>query len=375
MQQIVANSRVWLEINLQKLIRNYKQIATLVAPCNVICVLKANAYGLGIEPVADALHEAGCRRFGVAELSEAIQLATKGYEVQILGAVLPCEIEKALAYDIILPVGDMQSARLISKSAFDSGCLAKAHILIDTGMGRLGISFAESLPFIREVHRFPNIHWEGIYSHFPVAYRSGSDYTNRQMDDFESLLSCLNDEGITFSWRHIANSDGINNFPRAFNAPYNAVRTGINLHGAFDSEGRRVLDLEPVITLKTRLAAVRRLAAGTSIGYGRTFRLRRDTVVGTISAGYADGLPLALSNKGSVLVHDIPCKVLGRVSMDYTTIDLDCVPSAKNGDEVTCLGGKGSNAIPIEQWAQFKGTHPYDIICSFGTRVERRYLS
>jgi len=227
---------------------------------------------------------------------------------------------------------------------------------------------------VRKAHALPGLDCEGIYSHFPVAYQSGSDYTNRQIDTFLSLVTRLAGGGITFAKVHMANSDAINNFPRACRPPFNVVRTGINLHGSFDIEGQRLLALGPVLSLKTRLTAVRTMPAGSHIGYGCTYRLPRDTLVGTISAGYADGLPLALSNRGHVLVRNQPCQVLGRVSMDYTTISLEQVPEARCGDVVVCLGGDGPTAVSVEDWAQLKGTHPYDIICSLGNRVERRYV-
>lgn len=369
-----AASRVWLEIDLGVLQDNFCRVARAVSPCQVIGVLKANAYGLGALPVARAVQQAGCQRFGVAELNEGFALADLGADVQLLGAVLPDEVELAIDAGIVLPVGDLDTARRISAAAVRLGRQARAHFLVDTGMGRLGIPVLQAAALIRDAVSLPAVEWEGIYSHFPVAYHSGSEYTAGQMDAFEALLAALDADGIRFAWRHIANSDAINNFPRAFRPPYNAVRTGINLHGSFDTEGRRSLALVPVLTLKTRLAAVRRLSAGTSIGYGCTYRLPRDMRVGTVSAGYADGLPMALSNRGILLVDGVPCPVLGRVSMDYTTVSLEMVPGATCGDEVVCLGGQGPAAVSVEDWAQLKGTHSYDIICSFGSRVERRFI-
>lgn len=368
-------ARVWLEVDVGVLQANYLRIARAVAPCRVIGVLKANAYGLGAQPVADALRDAGCRRFGVAELNEGLALAGQGAAVQILGAVLPDEVEAAVETGIVLPVSDLETARLVSAAAVRSGRRPCAHFLVDTGMGRLGVPLAEAGAMIRQAVTLPQVEWEGIYSHFPVAYHSGSEYTIGQMDAFEALLASLEADGIRFAWRHIANSDAVNNFPRAFRPPYNAVRTGINLHGSFDTEGRRALALVPVLSLKTRLASVRRLPAGASIGYGCTYRLPRAMTVGVVSAGYADGLPMALSNRGTLLVKGIPCPVLGRVSMDYTTLSLESVPDARCGDEVTCLGGQGATAVSVEDWAQLKGTHSYDIICSFGSRVERRFIT
>ena len=367
--------RVWLEIDLNELKRNFQRIAEAVAPAGVITVMKANAYGLGELPLARTLADAGCAGFGVAEPHEAIPLLPLGKPVQILSSILPDEIPAMVEAGVILPVTDFETARRISQAAVKAGREATVHFKLDTGMGRLGILAAEAPAVIRRVKALPNLNCEGIFSHFPFAYENGSDLTNLQMDRFLAILEDVARDGITFKKRHIANSDAINNFPRACKPPFNFVRTGINLHGSFDMAGKRTLHVKPILTLKTRLAAIRTLPAGTTIGYGLTYRLPRATRVGTISAGYADGLPLALSNRGSVLVNGVPCPILGRLSMDYTTISLESVPDARVGDEVVCLGGKGSNALSVEDWAMLKNTHPYDIICSFGNRVERRYIA
>ncbi|HNX35397.1 MAG TPA: alanine racemase [Kiritimatiellia bacterium] len=366
--------RVWLEISLDTLTQNYRKIADAVAPANVLTVLKANAYGLGVLPIARALAKAGASGFGVAEPYEALQLLPLGKPVQILSSILPEEIDPMIAAGVTLPVTDLATARLISEAAMRLGKTATVHFKLDTGMGRLGILASEAPAVIRETWNLPGLYCEGIFSHFPYAYETGSELTNRQMDLFCTILDDVARDGITFAKRHIANSDAINNFPRACRAPFNVVRTGINLHGSFDTAGKRTLRVKPVLTLKTRLTAIRTLPAGTGIGYGHTYRLHTPTLVGTVSAGYADGLPLALSNRGYLLIHGIPCPVLGRLSMDYTTVSLESVPGANVGDEVVCLGGEGIHALTVEDWAALKNTHPYEIICSFGNRVERRYV-
>jgi alanine racemase len=366
--------RVRLEISLGALRENYAHIAAAVSPCEVIAVLKANAYGLGGRPIAEALAAAGVRRFAVAELNEAVELLSLGRPVHILGGVLPDEIPPAVEAGLVLPVTDLETARRIGEESVRQGRVTRCHFKVDTGMGRLGILASEAEEVIRDAVGLPGLDPEGIYSHFPMAYHCGCDYTAGQIETFLELLRRLDARGITFRLRHMANSDAINNLPRTYQPPFNAVRTGINLHGSFDTEGRRALRLRSILTLKTRLVAVRRLTAGMRIGYGCTFRVPNDTTVGTVSAGYADGLPLALSNRGCVLVRGCPCPVLGRVSMDYTTVSLAGVPEAECGDEVVCLGGEGPNAITVEDWAHLKGTHPYEVICSFGSRVERRYV-
>jgi len=370
-----VSARVWLDVDLAALQSNYRKIAAAVAPCETVAVLKANAYGLGVEPVATALQAAGCRYFGVADVQEALLLAQRsGIRVQILGAVLPDEIPVAVAAGVILPCGDRATASLLQAAGASAGGRVRAHFLVDSGMGRLGIPLEEAAALIRALVCEGGVAWEGIYSHFPVAYRTGSAYTQRQIAGMRALLADLEADGITFRWRHMANSDAVNNFPASYAAPFNAVRTGINLYGSFDPEGSRLLELSPVIALKTRLAVVRELAAGSCIGYGCTYQLPRRMRVGTIPVGYADGVPMGLSNRGHVLVRGTPCHVLGRVSMDYTTIALDAVPEAECGDEVTCLGGSGPAGISPEHWAVLKGSHAYDILCSIGPRVVRRYI-
>jgi len=368
-------SRVWLEINLDTLTENYKRIQELVDPLKVTAILKANAYGLGVKKIAETLVKAGVSGFGVAELKEALPLVGLGKPVQILGGLLDYELPEAVANGIITGITDIETARRISAEAVKQGKTAECHFKIDTGMGRLGILAKDAPGVIMEAIKLPNLNCCGIYSHFPVAYRWGSDYTNAQGEAFYKILDEVWQHGVRFTKIHMANSDGLNNFPFSYHYPFNYVRTGINLYGSFDNEGQRNLKLESILTLKTRLAAVRMMPAGHAIGYGCTCQLVKSTRVGTIAAGYADGLPLALSNRGYVIIKGKLCPVLGRLSMDYTTVSLENFAEGEvnPGDEVVCLGGKGLNAISVENWAQLKGTHAYDIICSIGQRVERIY--
>ena len=385
--------RVWVEIDLEKLAANYRKIALRTKPVEVMCVLKANAYGLGVADYARTLIKAGCQNFGVAEPFEALELkkvceAVKGDEassinVQILSSILPDEIEPMVKADVILPITDLETAKLISKAAaklpregFNHRTVS-VHFKLDTGMGRLGIladsedRIREVVELMREVKKFPGIDCEGVFSHFPMAYDPTDPYTRKQIALFKKIVAAANKAGITFKKVHIAASDAINNFPECAKAPFTMVRTGINLHGSFDPNGRKALKVESVLTLKTRIAQVRELPAGKTLGYGRTWCLREPTKVATISAGYADGLPLALSNRGKVIVGGKLCPVIGRISMDYTTVDVSSVPKVKAGDEVICFGKSGRNSITPDDWAALKGTHAYDIICSLGNRVER----
>ena len=366
--------RVVVEIDIGALVRNFRRIAAHVRPMDVLCVLKANAYGLGVGAYAEALAEAGCRQFGVAEPYEALELkgiVGSAADVQILSSVLPDEIPEMVRAGVILPITDLEEARLVSAAAVKAKKTARVHFKLDTGMGRLGILAKDALGVMREVKALPNLDCEGVFSHCPMAYAPKDPFTKRQIRLFKAIVAAAAKEGILFRKVHIAASDAINNFPETAKPPFTKVRTGINLHGSFDPNGRRALKVEPVLTLKTRVAQVRELPAGTTLGYGRTWCLAEGAKVATISAGYADGLPLALTNRGFVFIGGKRCPIVGRISMDYTTVDVSGVKGVKAGDEVVCFGRCGRDSITPDDWAALKGTHAYDIICSLGTRVER----
>ncbi len=363
--------RVTLSINLTTLSDNFKALCAIAAPCAVMPVLKANAYGLGVRPIAEALIRAGATRIGVAEPFEALQLIDLGVPIQILSGILPEEIEPMLQAGVTLPLVDETSARMISAAAQRLNCTATVHIKLDTGMGRAGILWQEAPTVLERIRHLPNLCFEGLFTHFPLAYEEGSDFTRLQLKRYHTILDAARTLGYSFTLIHAANSDAINNAPQACQPPFNLVRTGINLHGAFDAAGSLRVPLHPVLTLTTRLTQIRTLPKGTPIGYGHTYVTPCDKRVGTVCAGYADGLPLALSNCGSVLIRGIRVPILGRISMDYLTVDLDSVPSAEVGDTITLLGQDGDEVIHVQDWANAKQTHAYDIICSIGTRVDR----
>ncbi|MBR3925093.1 MAG: alanine racemase, partial [Kiritimatiellae bacterium] len=254
--------RVWVEVNLKSLRRNYLRIANAVKPAKVLCVLKANAYGLGVEPYAAALAGTDCVGFGVAEPHEALQLLSFGKPVQVLSSILPDEIAPMVEAGVTLPVTDFATAKLIDSAAKKLKRKATVHFKIDTGMGRLGILASESAKTIRKTVALKNLDCEGIFSHCPTAYDPADEFANDQIALFRSILDEVAKYGITFRKVHIAASDAINNFEAAKRPPFNIVRTGINLHGSFDPNGRRALKLESVLTLKTRVAQVRTLPAG-----------------------------------------------------------------------------------------------------------------
>ena len=283
--------RVRVEIDLGALVRNYRKIVAHVKPMRVLAVLKANAYGLGVGAYAKALAAAGCREFGVAEPFEALELLAVlkrgGFaaDVQILSSILPDEIAPMVKAGVILPITDLATAKLISDAARRAKKTARVHFKLDTGMGRLGILAKDALETIRAVRKLPNLDCEGIFSHCPMAYEPKDPFTKRQVRLFKSIVSACAKEGISFRKVHMAASDAINNFPETAKPPFTMVRTGINLHGSFDPNGRKALNVEPVLSLRTRVAQVRELprrarrsatgARGASRSRRRSRRSRR----------------------------------------------------------------------------------------------------
>ena len=363
-------NRVVLEINLAEIKNNIRKLRAAAAPGNITAVVKANAYGLGAVTIAETCRDAGADSFAVADLNEALELKHLELPIMILGSILPSEIPAAINNNIIMPVNSLNCARNISNEACRQQKSAQFQILVDTGMGRLGIPVSKALEEIQNIMKLPNINCVGIYSHFPTADTPANDYTLKQITDFKALLAGLEQKNIYFPSVHTANSDAVNNYPQACGTPFNRVRTGLSMYGYAHSN---ILDLQPVLTMKSKLVLARTLPAGSFIGYARTHSLKCETRVGTIAAGYADGVPLALSNNGAVLIRGKKCPVLGRISMDYTTVDLGPVPDAECGDEVVFIGKQGNESITLLSWAKAKNTHEHDILCGL-TRAKCVYV-
>lgn len=366
-------ARVWLEIRLDAIRKNFLRIRKTVKPAQVMPVLKADAYGLGALPIAAMLVEAGADRLGVAEAKEALLLKKRfpKVPVHVLSGLLEREIPDCVKHGIVCPVSDEAIAVALSRESVRLRKKTAVHIKIDTGMGRLGLPHEDARAAVNRIAKLPGLKLEGLCTHFANANLPRHGKTREQIAIFRKLVAQLADDGITFPLVHMANSDGINNFPEAW---CDLVRTGINLYGVFDLQGIRAYHLAPSLTLKSTLLQRRLLPAGSTIGYGGTHALFRDTWVGTVPAGYADGVPLAASNSGRVLIRGKECPIIGRVSMDYITVDLSACPAARVGDEVVLVGKSGRKEFTIEDWARIKQTHPYDIICSLGPRVERVYM-
>ena len=364
-------SRVRLEVDLAALRGNIGRIRSRVAPCRLIAVLKANAYGTSVRQVAEAVRSAGASCFAAADVNEAEELSESGLPVLILGALQPCEAEEAAARGFICAVTGYDEARLLSEAARKAGRAVRCHLKIDTGMGRFGMVCGSAMEEIERILSLPGLRVCGMFSHLAGAVAPGDEYTLGQIARFKELAAALAGRGLALEDVHIAASGGIAYFPETYAAPFTMVRCGLVMYGIDGSYAAGFPGLKEVLTLKTRLAAVRKLEAGSCIGYGHTFKLSAPALVGTVYGGYADGVPLALTNRGCVIVNGVTCPVIGRVCMDYLMVLLDGVPSARPGDEVLLVGTSGGSRITFNDWAALKGTHVHEILCSIGNRVTR----
>lgn len=358
--------RVWLEINGRKIRSNIDKITSYVKQAKVAAVLKADAYGIGLEMMLNIIGDSNVSAIAVAELEQALKVKGKGFPVFMLGALTQSEIKEIVKEKIIASVPDIETAEAINRISENYGLITDCQLLIDTGMGRLGFTINDDISIFKSLQKFKNLNFMGIYSHFPHAYQD-YNFSNRQIDDFKKLLNKLIEIGFNFKWLHIANSDGMQNLRQSYSKPFNMVRTGINLYGFYDNLGKKNIDLDMALSLKSQIIQIRDLAKGSAIGYGKTYILPKDQKIATVPIGYADGLSVRQSNVGVLYVNGVSCPIVGRVSMDYTTILVEQVPNIKIGDVVECF----TDYDTFYMFEEASGVNAYEVLTSIGSRVKR----
>lgn len=368
----------WAEIDLNNLAHNVRQIRGITsAGSKIMAVVKADAYGHGILQTSEVVLQNGADYLGVAILDEAITLREHGFKVPIviLGYTPVSDLDKVVKYDLRQTIFDYGHAEVLSKEALKQNKKAVVHIKIDSGMGRLGFLAEEaSISLVEKTLDLPGIFVEGIYSHFAKADSADKGYTLEQMERFFGFLEYLDRKNIHIPIKHAANSAGIIGFPEAH---LDMVRPGIVLYGLFPSDEttREGLSLKPVMSLKARVASVKNMPAGSSIGYGCTHRLEKKSVIAVLPLGYADGYNVHFSNNSFALLHGQKVPVVGRVCMDQLMVDASTIPDLQIGDEAVLLGKQGQNEITADELARLVGTINYEIVCMISHRVPREYLS
>lgn len=362
---------LWIEVDLKALRNNLKAVKKYLGPkVKIVATIKQSAYGHGLLPIARELAGQGVDFFGLGSIEEAIALRRDGFagSLLILSAVLDEFVDRFINYNITATVVDLGFASKLNKAAERAGKIMPVHVKIDTGMGRLGLHYGQADTFVKKLSTFKNLSLEGIYTHFPVA-DTDSRFTNRQIGIFNNFIRQLAKEKITFKYCHCANSIGILKYP---NAHFNMVRPGLILYGV---EPARSLSLkvEPVLSLKSKVIFVKRIDKGMSVSYGRNYIAKGTRNIATVAAGYADGYPWALSNKGKVIIGECLFNIAGRVCMDHIMVDLAKRDDIKTGDEVILIGESKFKKINAESLAKAANTIPYEIISRLSLQIPRIY--
>ena len=372
----LEQTRTWAEIDLGNLEHNYRALRSCAPDSRFLGVVKANAYGHGAVPVARRLEKLGADYLAVACLNEALELRQAGVRmpILILGTTPPALAEQVVAAGLTQAVFTMELARALSAAAGKMGMTAKIHIKMDTGMSRLGLLCHDPRAAAGEAAALcalPHLEHEGIFTHFANA-DGDEDYTMLQLTRFLDALEELEKSyRLTFEIRHCAASAAVLNYPCTH---MDMVRPGIALYGHYPDPSCEGLDgpgLLPVMTLKSRVAAVRDLPAGTPVSYGCTAAFGADGGrVAVLPIGYADGLHRALSGRGSVFLGGQSRPIMGRVCMDMCMVGLEDGAEVRPGDVAEVFGPR----MPVERHADLAGTIQYELLCAVSPRVPRIYL-
>jgi len=368
---------LWAEINLDNLAYNARNIKKLVGDRDMIAIIKADGYGHGAVEIAQTLIDEGASAFGVAIITEALQLRKNEIKVPIIVLSYTPEnfMDDAVKEELILNCLSYEYAVKLNEVAKKQGKNAKVLISIDTGIGRLGYSPDEKgLREIYKISKLEHLELDGIYTHFASSDAKDKKLSNEQLMKYKTVIEKLKNDGILFKHYHAANSGAVVDMKETY---FNSVRPGIILYGYYPSNEvvRENLKIKPVMSVKGLIIQLKTVPKGTGISYGHRFVTEREeTKIATIPIGYADGYFRSLSGKGKVIVHGILCPQVGAVCMDHIMVDVTDVEDVKEGDVVTLLGTEKNATFNAENIAEMTDTIPYEVICAISKRVPRVYL-
>jgi len=368
--------RCWAEIDLAALERNLGKIRAALPPrVRYVAVVKADAYGHGLAQTVARLMQCGADCFAVANAKEGADVREigSGWPVLVLGAVLPGEEDALVEYDLMATVSTPEEILRLDAAAAAAERKLAVHLKIDTGMGRVGVWHRDAPALARQLAASPHLSWRGVYTHFSCA-DTDSAFTAHQrqlfLDTLRELPPPTDPVGFLI---HADNSAGLESF--SADSPINAVRVGLLQFGLLPYPDSLLSRLrpDPVLSFHTRVGLVKMLPAGTGVGYGRTHTLAQESRVAILTAGYGDGLPTAASNRAQVLVHGQRCRVLGRVSMDSTIVDVSALPEVAVGDMATLIGEQDGSHIGVAEFSAWCDCIPWETFCSITQRVPRIY--
>lgn len=368
--------RCYAEISLEAIGHNIREVKKrLPEGVKLLGVVKANAYGHGAVPVASYL-ENQVDYFATATIEEAVELRENGISapILILGYVSPSQYGDLVEYDITQTIDSYAQALALEKEAARQNRKAKAHLAVDTGMTRIGFQVTEhDADEAAKIADLPHIELEGMFTHFSCADQEDKTYCSMQMEKYDKMTALLAERGVTIPLRHICNSAGIMEFD---DHRFEMVRSGIITYGIYPSEEvkKERLDLNPALSWKSHVIHVKEVGPGIGVSYGATYVTEKPmTRIATVSAGYADGYPRALSNQGCVLIHGKKAPIIGRICMDQMMVDVTDIPDVQVEDVVTLVGTDGDETITIEEIANPAARFDYEMLCDISSRVTRVY--
>ena len=361
------------EIELSALRYNVKQVMKRVgANVRVLGVVKANAYGHGLVSATKAIIEAGASYIGVAFVEEGLELR-QHTQLPILVFSPPMEdsLETYIRFDLDATITSIEMAHALDAVAKSGRKKARVQIKVDTGMGRTGFLPEVAIEAIRAVASLDNLEIVGVFSHFATSDETNKEFARKQLSTFRDIVASVKDLGISTALFHIANSGGILDLPDSY---FDMVRPGIMTYGYYPSlETSESVDIKPVLSLKSNIALIKTLKAGTSVSYGRRYFTKKNSRIAVVPIGYGDGFTRLLTGKASVLIRGKRYPIVGTITMDYVMVDLGSDYEVQQGDEVVLLGRSGEESITAWELASRLGTIPYEVLCMINGRVPRMF--
>jgi alanine racemase len=367
-------SPTYATVDLSALIHNLTQLRRILSPgCDIMAVVKANAYGHGAVEVARSLIAQGIVRVAVVSLDEGIALRAAGItaSIVILGPLFQEQIRDVIAHRLTPVISDRSLLPILAQAAGSLSNAYPIHLKVETGMGRLGLATDELLALADSGQLPVSLQVEGLMTHFADSDGPTNSQTEHQLALFQNVVNGVAARGLCIPLIHAANSGAAVRYPTSH---YSLIRPGIMLYGYHTlPESIPSPDLKPVLSLRSCIAQIRAIPIGGTISYNATFVAKRPTRVAVLPIGYADGFNRRLSNRGEVLVHGRRARVIGIVCMDMVMIDVTAIPEAAVGDEVVVIGRQGTDQITAADLAEWTGTIAYETLCAIGPRVPRVY--
>lgn len=370
--------RTWAEIDLDNALYNFEQIKGIADGRGIMPVVKADAYGHGANILAELYEQNGADGFAVSNINEAIKLRKSGIkkDILVLGFTPVVYIQQLYAFNITQAVYCLQYAEQLSKAASDNSFVIKAHIKLDTGMGRIGFDCrSEELKGLDDVKKalaLPALYYEGIFTHFSSADSTEDGDIAFSDGQYERFCKATRELNFNFKYVHCCNSAASALRSRDSG---NLIRPGIILYGLPPAKDLDIgYGLRPVMSVKSAVSMVKPIAKGASLNYGRTYTAEKPMLVATVPIGYADGYPRALSNRGRVIINGCYAPILGRICMDQMSVDVTDIPNVDIGTEVTVVGSSDGLSVTFDDIAELCGTLSYEIMCNVSIRMPRVYI-